>query len=641
MNFFMKKHYTVFLVLGLFFSISVVAQQPVLNTSLIKQELTEKAHAVIRANSTNVTLEAIDKMVIKKRMVVTVLDKFGRTAAAIAQGYNNDVKIIKLSAKIYNAAGKEIKKYTKGKFLDVSAVDGGTLYSDARMKYVNYTPTEYPYTVVFETTYKTSSTGFIPVWFPFEHEATSVEKSEYHIHNPNHFKLRTKEKNCQGFAIENTASLPHMVSYSMQNQPAISYESNTLSHIDLMPHVLFSLDEFTLRQVPGKATNWKEFGNWMNEKLLKNKRTLSPVTIQKVKRLVEGVHDTIEKAKIIYNYVQNKTRYIGVQVGIGGWEPIAANEVDKVGYGDCKGLTNYTKALLDAVGVPSYYTIVYANERRDIDKNFTSIQGNHAFLHIPNGKQDVWLECTSQTMPFGFLGSFTDNRDVLVITPEGGIIKRTPAYRDETNVQTTKATIDLDEKGNVKAIINIESKGIQYYDTFAIGSKSTDDLKKHYKSDVWSYNNDLEVQSVVLNDDKDRIVFTENVEVTIADYASVTPSEYLFRVNVFNKNTYVPKRYRTRKLPLKIRRGYKDVDEFTIHIPNGYVLRQLPLPKDITSKFGTYKTTCTKVNDTTLVYKKSILIKAGVHPKEDYKLYRKFRKSIAKYENLRIALHKK
>jgi hypothetical protein len=128
---------------------------------------------------------------------------------------------------------------------------------------------------------------------------------------------------------------------------------------------------------------------------------------------------------------------------------------------------------------------------------------------------------------------------------------------------------------------------------------------------------------------------------SIKNYAAINQGEYLFRVNVFNRISYVPKRYRTRKLPLKIGKGYKDVDELTVKIPDGYALGILPGVKEISTKFGTYKVTFTKIDESTFKYHKIMILKEGVFPKEDYKLYRSFRRSVAKYENLRIAIVKK
>ena len=183
-------------------------------------------------------------------------------------------------------------------------------------------------------------------------------------------------------------------------------------------------------------------------------------------------------AKIIYKFVQEKTRYISVQVDIGGWQPITANKVDEVSYGDCKGLTNYTKALLDVVGVKSHHVILYASNNRNVDKNFTVLQGNHMILNIPNEGDDIWLECTSQTIPFGFLGDFTDDRDVLVITPEGGIIKRTPAYINDNNLQILKADINLLPNGNIIATLEKKSYGSQYNDRYHIESYTKKEIDK-------------------------------------------------------------------------------------------------------------------------------------------------------------------
>lgn len=634
-------NYPYFLFYILFFcSFLGYSQSTELISLTIPEELKEDANAVVRNNSIEITIEDVDKMVISKREVVTVLNKLGNADAKIVEHYDNDTKITKLSAIIYDAFGNQIKKFKERDFLDVSAVDGGTLYSDSRVKYIDYKPVSYPYTLVFESTYKTSTTGFIPWWLPINGYYVSVEKSSYTLKNPTSIPYRLKETSFKDFNVDKEKSETEL-KYAIKNQKAFDFENSSLSYTEFLPLAKVALNKFYLKGVYGEATNWKEFGKWMHKSLIKDRDVIDESTKTKVLALVKDVNDPIERAKIVYEFMQNKTRYISVQVGIGGWEPIPANQVDKVGYGDCKGLSNYTKALLDVVGVTSYYTVVYAERKRNLDKDFASIQGNHVIINIPNEGNDIWLECTSQTMPFGFLGDFTDDRDVLVVTPEGGIIKRTAIYKDDVNLQTISGEIELNDAGDVKANIKRVSKGIQYDNKSYMDGYTDEELVKNYKSSVWSYNNNLEVEAHDLNNDKENIVFTEDLELSIKNFAAINENEYLFRVNIFNKESYIPKRYRNRKLPLKIRRGYKDIDEFVIKTPQGFKLEHLPENKELSTKFGTYKISFEKIDEASFTYKKEISIIEGTYPKEDYKKYRSFRRSIAKSENLRIALIKK
>ncbi|AUC21132.1 DUF3857 domain-containing protein [Polaribacter sejongensis] len=637
----MKKFITLCLFISLFSITTTFSQKENYTSLLIPSALKEDANAVVRDNSLEITIEDVDAMTVFKKEVITVLNKLGDNYVSMSAHYDDDTKITELSATIYDAFGSEIKKYKERDFLDVSAVSGGTLYSDSRVKYVDYTPISYPYTVVFESEYKTSSTGFIPSWFPVESYFLSIEKSSYKLLNPKHFTIRKKEKNFHSYSIENT-STAFNVNYAIKNQKVVKYENNAPLSIDIMPHLLVGVNQFALKKIVGEATNWSEFGKWRYDYLKNGNDELSEAIKAKVRLLVEGVTEPIEKAKIVYAFMQNKTRYISVQEGVGGWMPIPANEVDKVGYGDCKGLTNYTKTLLDAVGVKSHYAVIWAGaDQRDVEKDFFGMQGNHVILNIPNNGNDIWLECTSQTIPFGFLGDFTDDRNVLVMTPEGGIIKRTPAYKDETNLQEIKATIQLEKNGSLSASLNRVSNGIKYDDKSHYERFTEEELVKNYKSNVWDYNNNLEITDVDLLNDKEKVVFKEDLKMTVKSYASVNEQEYLFRVNVFNKNSFVPKRYRSRKLPLKISRGYKDDTRYEFKLPEGYVLSSLPSEKVLSTKFGAYKVTFTKIDDTTFTYHKSMVIKAGVYLKEDYSEYRNFRKSIAKYEKLRIAITQK
>ena len=630
-----------FLVL-VFVTLNSFAQKIEFSSLLIPKELKEGANAVVRNNTTTINVISTNSMIVDVDRVVTVLNKLGNTKVGAVVGYDNNSKISKLSAKIYDFEGREIKKISKSKFVDVSAVDGGTLYSDSRVKYLDYTPTSYPYTVHVKYQYKTSSTGFLQNWKPIEGYLVSVESNRYTV-NVTGNKIRVKEKNLAGFEIVKNIS-ESKIHYEINNIPAFKNENYSPSLKEYEPKVLVALNRFKTDDVNGYYTNWGEFGKWMYGSLLKGRATVSVDTKTKILELVEGIDDPIEKAKIVYSFMQNKTRYISVQVGIGGIQPIHANEVDNVGYGDCKGLTNYTKALLDIVGVTSYYTHVEANDFEPVsfEKDFASLeQGNHVILNIPNDGNDIWLECTSQVTPFGFLGSFTDDRDVLVITPEGGVLKRTTSYKNKQNLQETEAAIILKTDGSLKADVVIKSKGTQYGGKYVLESYNLKEKKTFYTSNLWSYNNNLSIDKVEYVNNKDSVVFIEKISASIKDYSTFSSDKILLRVNVFNRNTSSPKRYRNRKLPLKIRRGYKDVDEYSITLPEGYKIDGVLMnEKKIENKFGFYQITLEKINETQIKYRRTLLIKEGTHPKEDYKKYRSFRRNVSKYDNLRIALTK-
>ena len=406
------------------------SQDTYTNISNIPVELKENADAVIRNSSTNINILSDNKMVVNQKQIITVLNQNGDAIMDTHLFYGDDTKINNISLVIFDALGNQIEKISKSKFIDVNATDGFSLYNDDRIIYVDYTPNTYPYTAIFEYEYKTASTALAPRWYPINSYNVSVQNSSYTIHNPNHLNIRSKESNFEDYNIKKVSK--DGIDYIMKNQPAIKYESHSDYYFNVLPNLLISLENFTLKGIKGQATDWKSFGKWINDELLAGKTKLNQTTIIKAKNLIKNAKNDIEKAKILYNYMQSKTRYISVQIGIGGWQPANASEVDKTGYGDCKALTIYMKALLEAVGVPSYYTIVYTGKKRHINSDFPSIQGNHAILNIPNKNNDVWLECTSQTLPFGFLGDFTDDRNVLVITPNGGEIKRTPCYKNGT-----------------------------------------------------------------------------------------------------------------------------------------------------------------------------------------------------------------
>ncbi|WP_340065582.1 DUF3857 domain-containing protein [Ascidiimonas aurantiaca] len=605
----------------------------------VPQELKENANAVVRYEEKDILLENTDKMIISYKRVITVLNEEGNRLVGAFAFYDDDTRITQLQAVIYDTMGNEIKKVRNKDFKDQSAVDGATLYSESRVKFLDYTPVSYPYTIEFSYETKTPITVFIPSWSPLSRYFQSVQKSVYKITYAEGMDVRVKERHFNGFSIANK-STDGLVHYEATNLEALKPEYLALPINEFTPGVMVASTKFNAHGVHGSASNWQEFGKWMYDHLLQGRDHLDPETISRVQQLTAHLEDPVEKAKIVYKYIQDNTRYISVQVGIGGYQPIPASDVDRVKYGDCKGLTNYTMALLSAVGIESYYVHVEAGtEKIDMENDFASMnQGNHAILYIPNENDEIWLDCTSQVHPFGFVGDFTDDREVLVMTPEGGVIKRTPVYANETNHKHTKASIALNTEGTVNAEVSIISKGIEYDRRFYLEHSSEKDKIAFYKRD-WHYLNNLHVSTVSLENNRDDISFKEHLNVQIDTYATSSGERLLLTPNFFNKETHVPQRYRNRISDFRIERGYWYEDEYTITLPPGYKIEALPEPVDIENKYGHYKMKL-EVSGQTLHYYRDLLLKKGTYDKGDYDAYRKFKRTVAKTDNAKIVLIK-
>ncbi|TBN02676.1 DUF3857 domain-containing protein [Hyunsoonleella flava] len=632
------------ILIALLISFLGVSQDQYYSSLTLPEALTEHANAVVRLSEVSVEIKTIDHMVEQERRIVTVLNSKGQNAVGARVYYDDDVKVRSVQAIIFDAFGNEIKKIRKNDFKDVSAVDGGTLYSDSRILYLDYTPISYPYTVEFISETTTSNTAFIPSFIPVWSYFVSVENSRYKINYPDDITLRKNEKNLEDVDFESTNYENWKQVYNIKNIKPFKPEDHSPSFRNVIPKVMFATNEFNYEGVQAEVDDWNSMGEWFNNNLLNGRASVSPETINHVKSLVANETDDLEKAKKIYQFVQDNTRYISVQVGIGGMRPISAMEVDKVKYGDCKGLTNYTKALLDLVGVKSYYTRLYASpsQQLSVDKDFVSFGGqtNHVILNIPQeNSEDVWLECTSQDMPFGFIGDFTDDRDVLVITPEGGKIKHTKKYKTEENTQVLKGSYSLSKDGNITGELEMCSKGIQYDDKYRIGNYEERDKDMAYKK-RWSYINSIAFDDIKTINDKDSIQFKEIIKFRANNYSKKAGSRILFTINALNRSRYIPDRYRNRTLPVKIKRGFIDADEIRVKLPSGYKVESLPKSTVVENKFGSYKTDIIAESDTVLVYKREFIVKDGSYPKEDYSAFRAFYKEVSKLDNAKVALVK-
>lgn len=606
----------------------------------IDESLTKNANAVVRLHELSVTINSINQLTVQRKRIVTVLNKSGNGDAAAYVGYDDGRKIKDIYLTVYDKFGNEIEKFKKKDFRDASAVDGSTLYSDSKVKYYPYTPIDYPYTVEFYYETTSNNTGELPpTWFFSENYMVSSQKSIITInYAEDRLKPEIKEKNFEGYSIANNSAGTSIV-YEAQNILAIKRERYSPSIDKIVPHLLIRPVNFNYEGYSATINSWNDLGIWMYKNLISGRDELPLGTINVAKSLVKDETDDLERAKIIFKYVQENTRYISVQVGIGGLQPISAFEVDKVKYGDCKGLSNYTKALLKAVGVESYYVHVEAGDDKvNFEDDFPNLaQGNHVILAIPYQGKYYWLDSTSQIVPFGFIGNFTDDRKVLIIKPDGGKLVKTKAYVNNENYQKTEANFKLSAEGSIEGLVVRKSQGIQYDDKYFLAKESEDNIKKYYKN-YWDNVNNLEIFKYSFNNQREKVEFIEEIDLAARNYASKSGVRLLFTPNVFNRVLKTPPRYKDRKLPFEIQRGFLDEDSYTISIPDGFIIESLPDAVTLSTKYGTYELTLIEEGKGKITLNRKLSINHGSYTKEEYSDYRSFLKQITRSDASKIIL---
>ena len=339
--------------------------------------------------------------------------------------------------------------------------------------------------------------------------------------------------------------------------------------------------------------------------------------------------------------MQQKTHYISVQVGIGGFRPFAAADVDKDGYGDCKALVNYTKSLLKVAGIDSWYCEVFGDhqEKLSLTPDFASVQGNHIILCIPFKSDTTWLECTDQQSPFGYLGDFTDDRIVLACTPEGGKLLHTPKYTTEDNLEQRKADFVLSEAGDLSGTMETVFKGTDYDDRYPIIQKAQAERIKSIRR-YYPINN-LDIKALEYKQDKSLKPATyENIKLSAREYGAINDGKFYFSLNSVDRYSSGIKPVRNRINPVTIERGYTEEDDITYTLPKGYSLDTEPLNIKIDKPFGTYTATMTIKGDQ-LVYNRKFQIKDGTYSKDIYQDVVDFYQSVVDADNYNVVLVKK
>ena len=595
--------------------------------------------AVVSQSSTEVDCRDMRNTRISEHRVYQLLHERASDMAQFEIGCNKWQKLTDFNGQVTDATGKVIRKFKKGelKRSDLSSSFADDLYTLR----LDYTPLSYPITIEFNWVTEGNNGNFgFPTFAPVEAFNARVEHASYVLTAPAEMACRYLCLNTDAQVTQSTLS-DGRIRYEahMDNVPAIDDEPYLPSVREILPHIMWAPGKFEFHGVGGNMSTWQGLGAW-NQSLRQGRQELSPEFKAQLHAMTDTCSSDRSKVDVIYRYLAQTTRYVSIQLGIGGWQPFPASEVCRTGFGDCKGLSNYMCAMLQEVGLPANYVVI-ANNRRHLTTDFPSNQFNHAITQVPLPGDTLWLECTASAfVPLGYVHEGIAGNDALLIHDGGGHLVKLPRYTPEQNASYNRAHVTLQADGSATVDVNLRYECRQYEDMLPLVSRTEqqrrDDMLKR-----------INIQTVTLGD----FTFAEHkqsyavphidvsMQLKARKLAGITGSRMFVPVGIF-RNVTVPRALQQRVQPVNIDYGYVDVDTLVLTVPEGYEIEAVPQPVHEETPLGELSQTY-EVNDGTVTVVTRHLMRDGSYPASEYATLRSLKTAVKRACDQRIVLRRK
>ncbi|MGG9970199.1 DUF3857 domain-containing transglutaminase family protein [Ferruginibacter sp. SUN002] len=624
-----------------FFSQALKSQAQKNNYSicLVTAGLLKNANAIKRFEEVKLVIDDIGKATLYHKYAITILNEAADHYAGVYEYYDKLRNVKYIEGELFDAFGERIRKLKKSDIQDISLAGGSSFVSDSRIKYYNFQNKNYPYTIQYETAIDFKGIFYFPDWMPVQGSNLSVELSKLIVETPVDYGLRYKMFNISKEPTITKNKNNNVYEWQIEKFSAVSKEILSQEWYELTPTVFLAPTDFDVEDYKGNMSTWSGFGKFVYS-LNVGRDQLPEATKNMVHQLTDSIHDDREKIRTLYKYLQNNTRYVNIKLGIGGWQTFPAEYVAQKGYGDCKALSNYMCAMLKEVGLKAFYTLIKSgDDDKKLLVDFPSTQFNHIIVCVPLQKDSVWLECTSQTLPMGYLSSFTADRYALLVDENGGKIVRTPKYDIDDNIQVRKINAVLEETGDLNTKVKTTYAAMQQDNLHSvINNLSKASVTEYLKEVIMLPSFDIINYSFKEQAGKLPVVY-EDLEIKARNYAQVSGKRLFISPNVLSKTKRRLSTDTARINSVELNFEYHDMDSVIIDFPAGYQVESLPGITKIENKFGKYYASFV-VKSNQIIYYRNREQFSGNFPAADYSELAKFYADIYKADRLLVVLKK-
>ncbi len=334
-------------------------------------------------------------------------------------------------ARVRNSDG-EVKSVSKDA-IQVRVLGGGQDFYEDRSEIVFSLPDVAPGTIIeFQYVNKTikkaidtvSSSRTLAHWFQERvggdgWRADGVHQFHYEIRLPKSSKpFFTVNSQPKQAPRKSSQANRNRYTFNWQNLSALVIEDNMVPLNEFAPGIDMSTSQ-----------NWALVDEWTWAKVADKLQPSAPLrqALDKLQLPADATRD--DKARAVYGFLQDNIRYVFAHLGRGGYDPHRPEETLAQGYGDCKDQAVLAVALLRALGVEAYPTLIETPHSGKSNTTNVALIFDHMIVWLAGDTHNkpLWLDTTPDRALFPGVSNQLKGQTALIVDGRGGNLTQVDA----------------------------------------------------------------------------------------------------------------------------------------------------------------------------------------------------------------------
>lgn len=391
----------------------------------------------------------------------------------------------------------------------------------------------------------------------------------------------------------------------------------------LVTSILPPTDSRPAKGIP--LRNWNDFAAWTSR--LIDERAVPNSDIA-------DLANRLNSTSALAEFVQQKIRYVAIEVGIGGYQPHAAVDTLQNQYGDCKDKVTLFRSLMKAANREVYPVLINAS-RGGLVSDFPSpLYFDHMIAAIPIGDSEpehpaelrhpelgrvLLFDPTDELTPLGRISSALQGTQAVVVQGDRAFLIETPISTPAMNRLSRGGDFKIDAGGAVTGSITATYEGaLAVYHSGRMKDQPSDVRQNTVTGALARVAPGSEIANYGLSalDKLDSI--EEKYSITLPNYVQRTGNLLLFRPAIFELHELATREDGVRVHPYHFDDVKSHHADFTFQSPDGFVVDAVPAAAQIDLPFASFRFSVT-VDGTKIRYTSRLEIKKLDVPPSDFR----------------------